>query len=317
MSYSEDTLIAYADGELDAPTRRAIELAILQDANVARRVAQHRALRAALFAPAAERSPDERSPGARSADARGPSECAADDSGPFLRAAAPAGASLRASLPPDRLADAGQNVGERGSGHGPVRRAAKVVQLAAVRASRAAQQNAVRKARRRRWGWLEWSVLGLVLVLGVAAGKFGLAHWQPGWSADTAGPAGMLAGRDGALAAQGKLATALTEQPGGVSQSDAEVRVGLTFLSTDGNYCRTFTLPGTAQDLNGLACRLGPEWRIPVLVQQPKPMAQMGSYRLAGVQMPSALMEAIDQRIAGGMLDARAEMEALRRNWQR
>ncbi|NRR33096.1 hypothetical protein HSX11_23270 [Oxalobacteraceae bacterium] len=275
MSFSDDTLIAYADGELDEATRRAIELAMLHDAGVARRVAQHRAMRAELFASAADHGMPEHA-GAELADV----------------SASP------------------------GAGRATARRPAKVVQLAAVRASRAAQQNAVRKARRRRWGWLEWSMLGVVLVLGVAAGKFGLARWQPGWAGESAG-AGLLAGRDGALAAQGKLATALTQQPGGASQFDAEVRVGLTFLSTEGNYCRTFTLPGTVQDLNGLACRLGQEWRIPLLVQQPKPQPQMGNYHQAGTQVPGALMEAIDQRIAGGMLDAKAEMAALRRNWQR
>jgi hypothetical protein len=43
----------------------------------------------------------------------------------------------------------------------------------------------------------------------------------------------------------------------------------------------------------------------------------MGAYRMAGTEMPTAVLEAIDQRIVGGMLDTRAEVEALRRNWQR
>jgi hypothetical protein len=38
---------------------------------------------------------------------------------------------------------------------------------------------------------------------------------------------------------------------------------------------------------------------------------------MAGTEMPTAVLEAIDQRIVGGMLDARAETEALRRGWQR
>jgi hypothetical protein len=58
------------------------------------------------------------------------------------------------------------------AGHG-----ANVVQLAAVRAQRLATQQAARKAARRHWGWLEWSALALVMVLGLAAGKFG---WRAG-----------------------------------------------------------------------------------------------------------------------------------------
>lgn len=46
MAYDDETLMAYADGELDEPTRAEISKAIEQDAELARRVAQHRALRA-------------------------------------------------------------------------------------------------------------------------------------------------------------------------------------------------------------------------------------------------------------------------------
>jgi hypothetical protein len=46
MKYSDDTLMAYADGELDAPTRAAIEAAMADDADLARAVERHRALAA-------------------------------------------------------------------------------------------------------------------------------------------------------------------------------------------------------------------------------------------------------------------------------
>ena len=48
MTISDDTLMAYADGELDAATREAVEAAMREDAEIGRRVAHHRALREAM-----------------------------------------------------------------------------------------------------------------------------------------------------------------------------------------------------------------------------------------------------------------------------
>ena len=45
MTFSEETLMAYADNELDAQTRTAVEAAMAADPEIARRVAQHKALR--------------------------------------------------------------------------------------------------------------------------------------------------------------------------------------------------------------------------------------------------------------------------------
>jgi len=263
MSFSDETLMAYADGELDQESRRQIEIAMRHDSSLARRVARLRAAR---------------------------------DEGLYADQRGPSGARARPS--------------------------ANVVQLATVRAQRLAAQQAVRKATRRRWSWLEWSALALVMVLGLAAGKFGLAKWQPNWfSGEPAAPPTEVASRNGWLLAQGKLAAVLSQQLGGsATQSEADVRVGLSFLSNEGTYCRSFTLVGMTQDLVGIACRASEEWRIPVLVQNARPIpasAAGGAYRASGTEMPTALLEAIDQRIVGGMLDTRAELEALRRNWQR
>ncbi|HEV7135948.1 MAG TPA: hypothetical protein VGN43_04900 [Steroidobacteraceae bacterium] len=45
MTFSDEMLMAYADGELDAAARSAIEAAMASDPQIARRVAQHSALR--------------------------------------------------------------------------------------------------------------------------------------------------------------------------------------------------------------------------------------------------------------------------------
>jgi hypothetical protein len=46
VNYDDETLMAYADGELDAPLRTQIEAAMEKDPGLARRVEKHRALRA-------------------------------------------------------------------------------------------------------------------------------------------------------------------------------------------------------------------------------------------------------------------------------
>jgi hypothetical protein len=50
MTFSQETLMAYADGELDAATRREIEAAMARDPQLAAQVEKHRALRGELRA---------------------------------------------------------------------------------------------------------------------------------------------------------------------------------------------------------------------------------------------------------------------------
>jgi len=250
-SFSDEILMAYADGELDEVTRRAVEEAMRKDAALARRVAQHKAMRNdvfAAFAPVAEEA-----------------------------------------VPP-RLAQ-------------PLRQAT-VVSLDSVRARREAEQQAARKASRgRRWSWPEWGALAAMLMVGVMAGHYGVGM-LPVDQGET------VASRDGVLVAQGRLATALDQQLAG---SGGPVRIGTSFLAQDNSYCRSFT---TSQDLSGLACKQGGAWKVQLAMQsQGKP--QQGEYRQAAADMPTQVLDAIDQRIAGQPLDAKAEQEAVQRKWMR
>jgi negative regulator of sigma E activity len=78
MTFSDEVLMAYADGELDAGTREQVQDAINKDPEIARRVASHQALRDALrsgFDPVlGERVPDRLIAAARS---RAPERAAA------------------------------------------------------------------------------------------------------------------------------------------------------------------------------------------------------------------------------------------------
>lgn len=255
MKFSDEVLLAYAEGNLDQPTRAALEQAMRADVTLARRLAR-------------------------------------------LRATGPE---------PSRPAPAGTAGGR-----------AKVVQLAAVRASRAAQPGALRRPRRR---WLEWGALLLALLLGVVLGKFGLARWDIGGGGGGDGDgqenAAVLASHDGQLVARGRLARALDQQLGGAAVVEGDVRIGLSFVAREGAYCRSFTLAGTGLDLSALACRSGAEWRVPVLMQSTRPLPQMGQRRLGSASLPGPIYDAIDQRLVGAVLDPRAELEAIRRDWRR
>ena len=193
-----------------------------------------------------------------------------------------------------------------------------MVQLDAVRAARAARHAAPEKgARVRHWSWPEWAIVAAALVGGLLAGRFLLTDWP-------ADRLAAVAGADGTLVARGRLAQALSQQLSGAGALDGRVAIGLSFVSNQGVYCRSFVMEGGGHDLAGLACRSGAQWAIPVMVQQAKQLAPVGTQpgaQLAGEvpapEPPSAVQEAIERRIDSAALDAGAEREALRRGWQR
>jgi len=263
MSFSDETLMAYADGELEPALAARVEEAMRADPRVEEAVRRHRALRADVFAAFAgvldEPVPERLQPGAAPATAAEP-------------------ATKPVSAP---VAGAG---------------AATVHSLEARRAARQAQAARPEPVRPR------WGALAASLAVGVLAGALG---WQ---AFDNAGQA-PFGRRGGAMVAQGELADALSQRLAAEpAQADA-VRLGVSFRDRDGAYCRSFMLGTTG----GFACRQGGEWRIPVMAQAEQ--AQAGAYRQAGSAMPAAVLDAIDQRIAGGTLDAPAERAARDRGW--
>ena len=251
MSISDETLMAFADGELDEATRREVEQAVRQDPALAEKVRQHKALRSNVFNAFASTLDEE---------------------------------------VPQRLHAAA--------------RSAKVVHLDSVRQLRTPPPPPP-EPEKAGWSWPEWGGMAAALVVGVLAGIMG-----------TQGMRGeeQLAGfdnRNGALTAQGKLAQALSQQLASAAATNLDVKIGVSFVSKEGTYCRSFMLPTTA----GLACRSGSEWRIPVLTNGA--MGASGEYRQAGSALPGAVLEAIDDRIVGQALDANAERAAQKQGWKR
>lgn len=245
MNFSEETLMAYADDELDSQTRSALEAAMALDPELAHRVAKHKALREQLRA---------------SFD------------------------KVLHEPPPQRLIDAARGVPA-------VRREGNVIPLR-------------RKPPPRR-AWPQWTSLAACLFVGVLLGQVLLR---------TAGNTGPITSRDGRLLANGVLAESLSEQLSNAQKEDAPVRIGLSFKSKDGEYCRTFTLRNSTT-LAGLACREHDDWRLRVLAQANPTSTNGTQYRQAESEVPPSVMQTVESTISGDPLDARAENAAREMSW--
>ena len=202
MTISDETLMAYADGELEAAQRAEVEVALAADPQLARRVEQHQALRKkvrASFDPVLlETVPDALITAIRSAPAASPVE----------------------------------------SQKGAPRGDATVTDLRRVRAARAAEaKEAAASARRVQvsrppWTWVEWGTMAASVVVGAVIAHFVLI--SPG--------SNRIGTNGGQLVAQADLAAALSTQLASSQQASAPVQIGVSFRSKAGDSCRTFTV---------------------------------------------------------------------------
>jgi hypothetical protein len=148
---------------------------------------------------------------------------------------------------------------------------------------------------------VEWTSIAASLIIGILAGRTALQPSRSDLFATTA---------DG-IVARGELSAALTDQIGGDAK-DEKVRIGLTFRATSGDYCRTFVTDSTA----GFACREPNEWKVRA-VSQGAAGAKGGDYRMAGTELPPAIIAAVEQSIAGEALDREQEQAARARGWKK
>lgn len=249
MRFSDEILMAYAEGELDEPQRSDVERAVRADPALAAIVERHRAWRLEVV----------------TADSS-----AAGEPGPAQAGGASSAATKVLSL------DAARHARSR-----PAPAAAGLDAPAAAPVLVA---------------WPRWTALTATLVAGVLAGSlwFGGADGNSGFiSADVAGR----------LVARGQLDGALSRQLASDPAPNSPARIGTSFVTRDGGYCRSFRMGASA----GLACRSGDAWRIPVLGE---------AVRARGA-MPGAVIDAIDERMLGAPLNGPAERAARERGWRR
>jgi hypothetical protein len=246
MTPSEETLMAYVDGELDGPARVEVEAAMRANPDIAARVAREQALRKRIRL-AFEQVVEEPVPERLAATAR------------------------RASAP------------MRGNNVIPLRRKES-----------------------RKWSWPEWSSMAASLAVGVVLSLLFVRHSGP------------MTSRSGHLFASGALAQALSDQLASAQADIAAtpVQIGVSFRDKSGNYCRTFTLRETGS-LAGLACRSGDGWRLDAVARSEESTgASAARYRQAASSLPKPILESVEERMAGGPLDARAEAAAKASGWK-
>jgi hypothetical protein len=252
MTFSDDVLMAYADGELDLRTRAQVEDAMAEDPQIARRVAAHQALRSIL----------------------------------------------RSGF--DKVLD--EPIPER------------LVTAARATPGATSQDRVVVPLRPRRaptlglpqWAWPQWGAIAASFLLGALVWNFG-TDWYS---------SGSITERDGQLLAAGTLDKALSHQLASEQPAQTPVRIGVSFRSKGGNYCRTFQLRENA-NLAGLACRDQDTWRLEALAQgEASPRGTQPEFRPAGSALPPSIAQAVDQAIEGEPLDAAAEAQARTSQWR-
>ncbi len=151
-----------------------------------------------------------------------------------------------------------------------------------------------RDARRRRFGAIHWGAMAASLALGIAVGT------QP-WA-----PAQSVATSNGTLVASGPLAEALDTQLASNQAASAAVRIGLSFKSKDGRYCRTFE----SAAVDGIGCRDAGRWQLERTMR-----GRAGpDYRQASSGELAAAAAAI---MMGDPFDAEAERAARDGGWSR
>lgn len=146
--------------------------------------------------------------------------------------------------------------------------------------------------------WRNWGVGGAIaasLVLGLGIGHL------------SGGPAGPVAVKNGAMVAQGELASALDTQLAS-AQEGAPIRIGLSFQRKGGGWCRSFE----GQAVSGVACREGEGWQ----VQQLVPGAGQGTdYRQAS-SGDARIMATVDALMEGAPVGVAQEKAAKERGWR-
>lgn len=182
---------------------------------------------------------------------------------------------------------------------------ARTDNVISLNSARAGKENSKENAKAApRWSWHMLGGIAASLVIGIMLGRSGMSGNE----------AGMMSAQDGQLLARGTLAVALNTQVAGDAVVGEPVKIGLSYATKSGAYCRAFMLkdgPGA-----GVACRDNGDWRIQLLTREKAGNQAGATYRMAGSAMPDSILRLVDAEIAGEALDAAGERAAIQRGWQ-
>jgi len=177
----------------------------------------------------------------------------------------------------------------------PPRAAPMVADLATARATKGRKPSSVTAAALR---WRYSLAAGVLIALGVEF--FAWRHTRP-W----------LEAPDGTLVARGSLANGLSDQLSGEPAAGPPLRIGLSFVAKNGNYCRTFSLANDA----GLACRRAGRWEILALAKQRSTESAASQFRTASSPFPAEILGAVEGQMSGEPLDRAGESAARDKRW--
>lgn len=155
--------------------------------------------------------------------------------------------------------------------------------------------DAARERRSARFAPQHWAAIAATLVLGLVVGG-GLNRGD-----------GPVTSSYGPLIASSSLDRALETQLASTQPASADIRIGLTFRTPNGEVCRTFD----SQFFEGIACRFGESWRLQHTTG--KEGVEGTTYRQASA---SALAEVAQTMMAGEPLNAARERAAKERGWR-
>ena len=170
-------------------------------------------------------------------------------------------------------------------------------QLAALLSTNVASLDDHRAVKSHRWyqpSIMQWSAVAASLIVGVMIG--GTAFNRD---------VGYVSDNGGQIVASGDLADALDTQLASTQGSNPAIRIGTSFATKDGGYCRTFE----SAPVDGIACTSVDGWTL----KQTFAGDGASEYRQASA---GALAEAAEAMMSDDPLDAAAEADAKKNGWR-
>lgn len=147
----------------------------------------------------------------------------------------------------------------------------------------------------RRWPGAPWLIVAACIAAALIIGRV------------TAPGPGPFVLRDEGIYARGKLAHVLSTQLAAAQSPNLETRIGQSFRTREGGFCRTFIYNRT---VSGLACKEERGWNVRVTSQESDPRAAYAQ------PAAPAVLETLQSLIDGDPLDAEGEAEAQRADWR-
>lgn len=179
---------------------------------------------------------------------------------------------------------------------------AEVVDLQAMREKK---RQAAAAPAARQWPRAAWGAMAASLIVGVLVGQV----------LEFGGGRSLVRPEGGSLVADGALDKALNTQLASANvPADEPVHVGISFVSADKSYCRTFRAAQN-EGMAGIACREDGKWAVRFAMSGGA-QAEGSDYRMASSETPPAVLQAVESMIAGEPLDAEREAAAAARKWE-